>query len=149
MTIGNAQLKTILLVDDDKDDREFFQEALDAISSNVVLRTAENGFEALRKLRLDNELPELIFLDLNMPLKNGYECLDEAKADEKLKHIPVVIFSTSLQSETADQVYESGASLYVVKPNSFPGLKSLLQKFDELDWQIPLNTLKENFIFKA
>ncbi len=149
MATENAQLKTILLADDDKDDREFFQEALYAISSDVVLKTAENGIEVLKKLRLERDLPELIFLDLNMPLKNGYECLDEVKADEQLKDIPVVIFSTSLQQETADQVYESGASLYVVKPNSFPELTLLLQKFDELGWQIPLRTLKENFIFKA
>jgi CheY-like chemotaxis protein len=149
MQIGDSGLRTILLADDDSEDREFFQDALNDIAVNVILKTAENGIEALNVLHQDAHLPDLIFLDLNMPLMNGHECLNDIKQDERLKDIPVIIFSTSVQPETANEVYDCGASLYVVKPNSFPALKGLLKKLLAPNRQIPLTTLKENFIFKT
>jgi len=149
MKTENLSLHTILLADDDSDDREFFQDALNAIALDIVLNMAENGLEALQLLQRAAKLPDLIFLDLNMPVRNGYDCLNDIKADERLKNIPVIIFSTSLQQETANEVYNGGASLYVVKPNSFPVLKSLLKKVFALDWRMPMPRSRENFIFQA
>jgi len=149
MYTDNLSLKTILLADDDSDDREFFHDALKDVSAEILLRTAENGIEALNLLRAGADFPDLIFLDLNMPLKNGHECLHDIKGDEMLKHIPVIIFSTSLQPETANNVYNGGASLYVVKPNSFAALKELLRKVLAMNWKISSRPLKEHFIFQG
>src|ERR1700761_8135544 len=98
-------LRTILLVDDDDNDREFFEDALKTIATDITLKIAGNGVEALDLLCNSTVLPDLIFMDLNMPLRNGYECLGDIKKNERLKNIPVVIFSTSLQGETENIVY--------------------------------------------
>ena len=141
--------KRILLVDDDSDDRKFFQEALKIVSEHTLLQTAENGMEALALLRQSGDLPDLIFMDLNMPLKNGYDCLRDIKGDEQLKHTCVIIFSTSLQMETAGEVYRNGASLYLVKPNSFPDLISMLDKVLSREWNAAQQIAQDHFILKA
>jgi len=81
-----------------------------------------------------------------MPLKDGYSCLIDIKSTDRIKHIPVIIFSTSLDLDTANTVYKSGASLYVVKPNSFPVLKATIKKVLSLNLRAPLS--KESFIFQ-
>ncbi|CAG5000729.1 Response regulator rcp1 [Dyadobacter sp. CECT 9275] len=149
MKVTDSYPKTILLVDDDSDDQELFEDALNMVAEGIILKTAENGIEALKYLQMPAELPELVFLDLNMPLMNGYDCLKELKASEPTRHIPVIIFSTSVMEETVNAVYESGASLYAVKPNSFAALKELLKRILALDWQKPFYAAKENFILQA
>ncbi|MBB4801552.1 CheY-like chemotaxis protein [Flavobacterium nitrogenifigens] len=72
--------------------------------------------------------PDVIFLDLNMPRKNGIECLIEIKENEKLKHLPVIIFSTSLDSEIVNNLYQKGASYYIRKPGEFSKLKTVIEK---------------------
>ncbi|HEY1009192.1 MAG TPA: response regulator [Daejeonella sp.] len=142
------KINTILLADDDPDDRDFFKDALKSVSTELVLKTAENGIQALEILENSENLPDLIFLDLNMPLKNGHECLLDIKDNPKTKGIPVIIFSTSLQRETANVMYESGASRYVVKPNSFAELKIVLRELTQLDWKSPFIESKENFVYQ-
>jgi CheY-like chemotaxis protein len=149
MKADNPYLKTILLADDDSDDRELFEDALNIVAEGLILKTAENGIEALQLLDQFSEMPDLIFLDMNMPLMNGYDCLKTIKTNEQTRHIPVIIFSTSVQEETVNAVYNSGASLYAVKPNSFAGLKELQKKILSLDWGKPFYAPKEHFIFQV
>lgn len=119
----------IYLADDDADDRDIFEEALMEVASNVKLTIANNGEQLMNYLSKNTPSPpHFIFLDLNMPLKNGMECLDEIKSDTKFKHIPVVIFSTSCQKEAIDQVYDKGANFYICKPDNFQTLKILLDR---------------------
>lgn len=146
------KIKNILLADDDQDDRMFFFDALQDIDTSATLATAENG-EALMKM-LDGHPPknnpDIIFLDLNMPCKNGYECLIEIKKSDKLKHLPVVIFSTSLQQQSINTVYDQGASLYIVKPNSFSKLKQVIKNVLSLNLTDGLaQPTRENFILQA
>ena len=75
-----------------------------------------------------NNLPDVVFLDLNMPRKNGLECLSEIKANHKLQNLPVIIFSTSLDSEIVDNLYKKGASYYIRKPGDFSKLKKVIEK---------------------
>ncbi|CAN5361670.1 hypothetical protein BH09BAC1_BH09BAC1_09360 [soil metagenome] len=106
----------ILLADDDNDDRFFFQKALNAIPQPTTLHMVVDG-EKLMDYLAENlhQLPDVIFLDVNMPRKNGIECLTEIKNDEQLKQIPVVMHSTSLRDETADLLYKTGAHYYLPK----------------------------------
>ncbi len=123
---------SIFLADDDADDRLLFEEALHELNTDVNIKTANNG-EQLMQI-LDKEVPptpNIIFLDLNMPLKNGFECLTEIKKDKKFKNIPVVIFSTSCQKEAMDKVYQNGADYYICKPDSFQKLKQLIKNVFE------------------
>lgn len=144
-------MKSIYLADDDADDRLLFEEALMEISKNFALTTANDG-EQLMKILDDNipPPPNLIFLDLNMPLKNGFECLDEIKKDKKLKNIPVVIFSTSCQKEAIDKVYNKGANYYICKPDNYQKLKKVLNKMFTIDLSgTNLQPSRENFLIQA
>ena len=82
-----------------------------------------------------------------MPLKNGFECLDEIKADEKYKNLPVIIFSTSSQPSAINYVYQHGAHLYVRKPNDFVNLQKIIQHVLSINWHSDLlQPAKEKFI---
>ncbi|OMQ11883.1 response regulator [[Flexibacter] sp. ATCC 35103] len=119
----------LLLADDDEDDCAFFKEALDELSIPVSLVTVNDGVQLMDFLTdhsLEN-LPDLLFLDLNMPRKNGSECLKEIKEKEALKNLPVIIFSTSLDNNIVDLMYEKGATYYIRKPAEFSKLKKVIE----------------------
>lgn len=118
----------ILLVDDDSDDREFFCEALKALAQPTVCYTAPNGRIALSQI--DNkeiEVPDLIFLDVNMPVMNGWQCLSILKEHEEYKSIPVIMYSTSSYPEDIRKAQELGALCFFSKPPAFKDLKSRLE----------------------
>lgn len=125
----NTLKYNLLLADDDEDDRAFFKEALDELPITVKLITVNDGAELMEFL-LNNQsgnFPDILFLDLNMPRKSGLECLKEIKTIDRLKHLPVIIFSTSLDSNIVDLMYENGASYYIQKPGEFYKLKKVIQ----------------------
>jgi len=143
--------KNIFLADDDEDDRLFFEEALKEVCDDAVLTVAENGDELMEILyRPPVPMPDVIFLDLNMPKKNGFECLAEIKRNGNLKDLPIIIFTTSLQEESVKQVYSQGANYYVRKPTDYRQLKVIMKKLLAIDWlKEALQTEKERFIFTA
>jgi len=106
----------ILLADDDSDDRLFFTDALKKISLPTGLTMVNDGQRLMDYLANNiTNLPDVIFLDLNMPCKNGDECLDEIKRNVNLQHIPVVICSTSRNEEISDKLHKTGAHYYLCK----------------------------------
>ena len=151
MTLSLQKNLSVYLADDDADDRFLFEEALMEITSNVKLTTANNGEQLMDFLDKNTPpSPHLIFLDLNMPLKNGMECLEEIKNDSKLKNIPVVIFSTSCQKEAMDQVYKKGADYYMCKPDNFQKLKFLLDRILSLNLHaLSTRPTREDFLISA
>jgi CheY-like chemotaxis protein len=116
----------ILLADDDTDDSLLFKDALDEMSLSVNLTTVAHGEELMQWLDNIEQLPDLIFLDLNMPRKNGFDCLLEIKQSEKLKHLSVIIFSTSFEGNVIDLLYKNGAQHYICKPNEFSQLVKVI-----------------------
>lgn len=117
----------ILLADDDPDDCMFFTEALEALPFNTKHKIFNDGEELMEWLTKNPEkLPDLLFLDLNMPRKNGFQCLNEIKNNERLQNIPVVIISTSFDRAVADGLYQTGASYYIQKPIAFSELQKLI-----------------------
>src|ERR1035438_3290534 len=117
----------ILLADDDIDDCIFFEEALGELELSTHLTSVHDG-EQLMKL-LSNEaakIPHVLFLDLNMPRKNGLECLAEIKQNKKLKDLPVIIFSTSFEQEVVNLLYKNGAYYFIRKPSEFPQFKKII-----------------------
>ena len=140
----------ILLADDDEDDRQFFMDAIKTVAPSVKLTTVHDGEELLSKLKKNKtELPDFIFLDLNMPYKNGLECLKEIKTMEFLRNIPVLIYSTSTNKEQIETTYLNGANMYIQKPASFEGIIRVLKtifSFDASKWfQQPM---RDKFILK-
>ena len=128
----------IFLADDDIDDQLMFEEAIQQNGNDVRLRTVYSGEQLMRELTKEEaELPDLIFLDLNMPIKNGYECLDEIRVNEKLKHIPIAIFSTSSTADDIERTRQGGANAYIRKPANFNTLKEVIALVLGMNWDYP------------
>ena len=119
--------KNILLIDDDEDDQEIFITALEKVDLDIKCITIDNAREALQLLNSGKINPELIFLDLNMPVMTGQQFLYEIKKDEGLSSIPVVILSTSSHSSTIRQIRESGAQDFYSKPDKFEDMINILK----------------------
>ncbi|TDU43658.1 response regulator receiver domain-containing protein [Gelidibacter sediminis] len=119
----------LILADDDMDDCEFFMEATDEISDDCKLTVVNDGVELMEFLSAENaELPNLIFLDLNMPRKSGMECIPEIKSTEKLAHIPIIVYSTSLDHTVVNELYQLGVLHYIQKPAEFANIKRVIEK---------------------
>lgn len=117
----------ILLADDDDDDTFLFREALAQVQLATELSVAGNGVELIRILKDTSAKPDIIFLDMNMPVKNGLECLEEIRSTAGYEQIPVVILSTSVAQYLWESAYRNGANLYIQKPTSFNGLIEILK----------------------
>jgi CheY-like chemotaxis protein len=126
--------KKILLVDDDADDQLLFKEAIKEIAEEVECMTADNGLDGLNHLKSQQPVPSLIFLDLNMPLMNGFECLEQIKTEQGLKDIPVIIFSTSNNPRDQKKTREMGADLFLTKVSDYSLLKTKLLQILEADF---------------
>lgn len=123
----NTKQMNILLADDDIDDRNFFKDALKALPLTTSLTTVNDGDELMNYLLANTEqLPHVLFLDINMPAKNGFECLEEIKQNKKLKDIPVVMFSTSSEQDKIKILFKTGADVYIHKPSNFAQLVQVI-----------------------
>ena len=143
------KIQNVYIADDDSDDVEFFQEALADVSETAVLASGKNGMELMKKLLYPElPVPDIIFLDINMPLMNGLECLKEIKAHLHLKDIPVVMYTTSAISGTIEIAYRLGASLFIEKPSEFQALKDMLRPILERDWAEQARPDISEFVFK-
>jgi CheY-like chemotaxis protein len=119
-------VRSILLVDDDADDQYVFVDALNSVYPNINVSTAIDGIDALEKLAAKKDLPELIFLDLNMPRMNGKTFLKEIKSSHVLNDIPVIVYSTSSNPADIAETKELGARELITKRNSYDKLCSVL-----------------------
>ena len=119
----------VLLIDDDEDDREVFEIALNEIDPEINYCTAKNGREATLKLNSEqNFQPDFIFLDLNMPQMNGWECLDEIRKIPRLNQTPVIIYTTTFSGKDESLLLKKGASAFVTKPDDLQILVKILSE---------------------
>lgn len=140
----------ITLADDDEDDRLFFTDAFEELKINTRVNTVNNGRELLNYLNNpDTVLPHIIFLDLNMPILNGIECLKEIKLNDKFKDIAIAIYSTSSSDQDVEDTFVLGANIYIKKPSNFNDLKKILSDVVIINWQYHTNGLnKDNFLLR-
>jgi len=148
MNTTQVKFKNIFLADDDADDRIFFEDALKQITIPTHLTLANDGLELMDNLEAVTEPPppHIIFLDLNMPRKNGFECLQEIRNTTKLKDIPVVIFSTTASDDAVDKTYRHGANYYICKPRSFELLIKAIETILTLEMWLKPQPSKEEFV---
>jgi CheY-like chemotaxis protein len=119
---------TIFIADDDAEDCEIFAEALKEVNAAAKLTASKNGHELMALLHKPPvPQPDVIFLDLNMPIKSGYQCMKEIRENPALKNHIVIVFTTSSLKEDIDKMYQLGANLYIVKPSDFERLKEILR----------------------
>jgi CheY-like chemotaxis protein len=118
----------ILLADDDTDDCIFFEQAVIELKVMANITTVHEGEQLMQLLTNKSKvLPDVLFLDLNMPRKNGFECLSEIKQSEQLKQLPVIVFSTSFEQDVVNSLYQNGASYFIRKPSEFSQFKKIIQ----------------------
>ena len=125
--------KTILLVDDDEDDQLIFKDAIKEVHSGIECLIASNGKDAYLHLEKSSAPPSLIFLDLNMPVMNGFEFLERIKKSDRLKNIPVVIYTTSDSPLDKRNTLDAGAVLFFTKTADFKLLKIKLSEILQRD----------------
>lgn len=138
----------IILAEDDKDDQEFFMEALSSANIPSEVTTVENGEQLMSALKDPTKPnPDIVFIDINMPVKGGKEALAEIKSDQKLKDIPAVMLSTSSHPNDIEETFSKGANLYIQKPSSFSGFILILKKVFLLHWTKALMNPVKNIFF--
>ncbi|MFL9832270.1 response regulator [Flavobacterium sp. ST-87] len=120
------EFRNLLLIDDDTDDQEIFISAIEIISSEMICTAMTDASAALEKLLTSELQPDVIFVDLNMPIMNGQEFVSRLKKVEQFQSVPVIIFSTSASPETIANTKELGAADFITKPNSFNDLVKIL-----------------------
>jgi CheY-like chemotaxis protein len=135
INLNSAQeLTYVLLAEDDDDDYLIFSLAVDEITSvRVELKRAENG-DILMRL-LDEKHPDLLFLDLLMPCKDGRQCIREIRSNRKFDSLPIIVYSSMSDLESIEFCYREGSNLYAKKPSSLSDLKSILEKIFSMDWK--------------
>ena len=125
---------SILLVDDDADDQLLFNEAVHGINPSIRLETADNGKHALNKLGNALVLPQIIFVNLHMPLVDGYDLISQIKSNPKFKHIPLVAFTTSKSQADSQRAQSLGADAFLTKAPDFRELTAKLRRVLSTDF---------------
>jgi len=138
----------LIFVDDDRDDRMIFKEAVADIDPRKSVTLFDDGFQLLSLL--NTFVPDAIFLDMNMPGMSGFSCLEEIRKNPAWDKVAVVIYSTTGDKQTIDKAYDSGANFFIKKQHDFNEIKKSLKKFFSLDF----NTIfprpnKEAFLITA
>src|SRR6476660_1061939 len=118
----------IFLAEDDSDDQEIFRQAVREVSDTVFFKAFDDGAALMDTLANNRPLPDILFLDLNMPRKSGIDCLDEIKSNPLLSEIRVIILSTSTYADHIDYCYRHGAAFYAVKPPDYYSMTKLIKK---------------------
>lgn len=132
----------IILAEDDIDDQNIFQIALQEIDSTISTEFVSNGKELLNLLQTSK--PDLLFLDLDMPYKNGLECLIEMKNEPELEKIPVIVFSSTTKPSNIQTAYEMGAHLFFIKPPVYTDYLSSIKAIFKLNWNDP-DSVREQY----
>jgi CheY-like chemotaxis protein len=141
----------ILLADDDEDDCLFFKDALCELEIAAQVTVVADGVELMDFLVPgDGKFPNVIYLDLNMPRKNGQECLLEIRAIDALQHLPIIVYSTSFNIDVVNNLYLLGATYYIRKPAEFNSLKNVIRKSISLISGLNgVRPAKENFVVNS
>ena len=146
----SLDIMNIALADDDDDDRMIFGEAIEELAIKTKLSLFRDGQELMDYLNSPKVvLPNLVFLDLNMPIKNGMQCLREIRQNPTLKNLVIAIYSTSSSEKDIEETFVKGANIYINKPSNFTTLRNVIEKVLQLNWQYHTSNLNRNtFLFR-
>lgn len=128
-------IQNIVLAEDDVDDQNIFQLAVQEVDAHIQTQFVSNGKELLEYLK--SHKPDMVFLDLEMPYKNGLECLVEMRSDAGLERLPVVVFSSTTRPANIQTAYEMGAHLFFIKPPIYSDYLSSIKAIFRLNWSDP------------
>jgi len=137
---------TLFLAEDDEDDRLFFSMAVAAVDKELKLIAFNDGVELISYLDKAAEIPNILFLDINMPKLSGLECLEEIRNCEDWKDIPVAMYSTSGNENDIERSRELGAQVFIMKPFQLSKLAEIIDWALSMDWEKTVLTPQEFFI---
>lgn len=138
----------VIFTDDDQDDCNLFAEALERTEINHQLQVFNDGLQLLNHLKDSDDMPHILFLDLNMPFMNGLESLREIRKIEKYKNLTIAIYSTSASEKDQEETFVAGANIYIKKPNDFLVLNKVIKEVLEVNWQFHAGSInRETFFF--
>ena len=129
----NGEATHVMLAEDDEDDYYVFSLAIAEVPLKVLLTHAEDGEKLMRLL--NEKLPDILFLDLRMPCKDGHECLREIRADKRFDKLPIIIYSSLEDLRNIEMTYRAGANLYAIKPSTLNDLTAVLERILRVDWK--------------
>ena len=138
---------TIFYTDDDPEDLEFFKEIVEGIDEDLVVVTQSNGQELLSALDNPPPAPQLVFLDINMPGMNGYDILSKLRALGSHNELPIIMFTTSTDTEAISKSRELGATYYLPKSGAFDGLKKSIEHALTINWKTFVPD-ENNFVYR-
>ncbi|QLC65065.1 response regulator [Flavobacterium sp. LPB0248] len=138
---------TIFYTDDDEDDLCIFADAVESIPQNINLQTYSGSQNFLNALSDSSVVPSVIFLDLNMPGKNGFDVLEELRKSDDKKDIPVVIYSTSSEPGNIERCLNLGANCFITKPVLMSDIIKAIEHAMQIDWSKFIPN-RSNFVFK-
>ena len=126
-------LENILIAEDDADDFELLRDAIVDAGFSVIIERAENGEILLRILGLN--IPDILFLDIQMPCKDGKQCLKEIRDNPRYDALPVIMYSSHSAKNDIEYCYRQRANLYTLKPSSYANLKRVIEHIFSIDWK--------------
>ncbi len=138
---------TIFYADDDQDDREYFESVIGSLSDEVELHIHDGGDSLIHALNNPPPQPHVLFLDLNMPGRNGFEVLEYIRSSKNHQCLPIVIFSTSTDEKLIEKTRAMGASYYLPKSNNYTSLKKSLEHILKMDWE-NFQPGSDNFLYR-
>lgn len=133
MNIGD-ELTRVLIADDDDDDFLIFTLAIEELSYKVMLSRATDA--QMLMTMLNREVPDLLFLDLQLPRKGGRECLQQIRNDSRFDKLPVIVYTSLEDLNNIEYCFRHGANIYTLKPNTIRELKIILQRILTIDWKV-------------
>jgi DNA-binding NarL/FixJ family response regulator len=142
MALKDFMINHIIFCEDDADDKEFFGDVLQQYNPRIKVEHVSNGIRLMENLH--HFAPDILFLDLEMPYKNGLECLVEIRENRRLENLPVVVFSSTTKPSNIQTAYEMGAHLFLIKSSSFTEYAASIQAVLDLDWTKP-NAIREQY----
>lgn len=149
--IANTSAVKIILTDDDADDRSVFKDAFNDLEISNELKLFANGDELMEYLTTTEnlELPQLLFLDLNMPCKSGLQCLEEIRRNKKFQNLSIAIYSTSSSENEIEKSFEGGANLYIKKPSEYVKLKKIISDVVQYNWETISRRNRAQFYYNS
>lgn len=137
--------RQVMIAEDDDDDFMLFSVAIEEISYKVLITRAVDG-NLLLKL-LEEDIPDILFLDLHMPCKDGKQCLKVIRASHRYDSLPIIIYSSLSDLSSIEYCFREGSNLYIVKPANFDELKTALERILTINWSKTLYyPQRENYV---
>jgi response regulator RpfG family c-di-GMP phosphodiesterase len=131
--MGKNKLREVLIADDDDDDFNILSITIQELQTDIIISRADNGEELLKIL--EEKIPDLLFLDIQMPCLDGKDCIMRIRKERKYDNLPIIVYSAYKESSIVDFFYLNRTNLFIYKPDSFHEVSELMKKVFMIDWK--------------